>query len=114
MLPWFKTVEEDHWTHAMVILDCQIAIKRMHECFEAHNHEYNNLRRRTKQLILECLPRSIERRQRDLLEVLLPRLPVLSPSQPAFPILHTHPSDMPFDKIPLQDRLTEDPLRRGI
>ena len=114
MLPWFKMLEEDHWTQAMVILDCQIAIKRMHECFEAHNYEYNNLRSRTKQLILECLPRSIERRQRDLLEVLLPRLPVLWPNQPAFPILYTHPSDMRFDKSPLQDSLTEGPRIRRI
>lgn len=57
MLDWFRMLEVDHWTQSMVILESQIAITRMHECFEAHNYQYSNLRSRIKQLIQECMPR---------------------------------------------------------
>jgi hypothetical protein len=94
MWPWFDELKKDRWVQSLALVDCQLAVKAMHECFEAHNYDYKNLRSHIKQRITACMPGYIDLRQEDLLEVLFPRLPTLTPKQPAFPVLQTHPSDM--------------------
>jgi hypothetical protein len=44
MLPSFDELKKDRGVQSLVFVDCQLAVKSMHECFEAHNYDYNNLR----------------------------------------------------------------------